>query len=38
LIEEEKIKNVKKSGVGSPNAAIIYNTELKKGSRLDDLE
>ena len=38
LIEEEKIKNVKKSGVGSPNAAIIYNTELKKGSRIDDLE
>ncbi|KXT72794.1 hypothetical protein SGODD07_00602 [Streptococcus gordonii] len=38
LIEEEKVKNVKKSGVGSPNAAIIYNTELKKGSRLDDLE
>ena len=38
LIEEEKVKNVKKSGVGSPNAAIIYNSELKKGSRLDDLE
>lgn len=38
LIEEEKIKNVKKSEVGSPNATIIYNTELKKGSLLDDLE
>ncbi|MBZ2135368.1 hypothetical protein MK514_07915 [Streptococcus gordonii] len=38
LIEEEKIKNVKKSEVGSPNVEIIYNTELKKGSRLDDLE
>ena len=38
LIKEEKLKGVEKSDVGSPNAEIIYNTELKKGSLLDDLE
>ena len=38
LIEEEKIKDVKQSSAGSPNAEIIYNTELKKGSLLDGLE
>ena len=38
LIKEERLKGVEKSDVGSPNAEIIYNTELKKGSLLDDLE
>ena len=38
LIKEGRLKGVEKSDVGSPNAKIIYNTELKKGSLLDDLE
>ncbi|MBX9096655.1 hypothetical protein [Streptococcus gordonii] len=38
LIKEGRLKGVEKSDVGSPNAEIIYNTELKKGSLLDDLE
>lgn len=38
LIKEGRLKGVEKSDVGSPNAKIIYNTELKKGSLLDGLE
>ena len=38
LIKEGRLKGVEESDVGSPNAEIIYNTELKKGSLLDDIE
>ena len=31
LVEDGQLKEVKKSGKGSPNAKVIYNLEIKKG-------
>jgi hypothetical protein len=38
LIKEGRLKGVEKSDVGSPNAEINYNVEMKKGVLSDDLE
>lgn len=38
LIKEGRLKGVEKSDVGSPNAVINYNLEMKKGVLSDDLE
>lgn len=38
LIKEERLKGVEKSDVGSPNAEVIYNLELKKGVLPHDTE
>ena len=38
LIEEGKLKGVENSGLGSPNAKVIYNLELKKGVLPNDTE
>ena len=38
LIKEGRLKGVEKSDVGSPNAVINYNLEMKKGILSDDLE
>ena len=38
LIEEGKIKGVEKSDLGSPNAEVFYNLELKKGVIPNDTE
>ena len=38
LIEEGKLKGVENSDLGSPNAEVIYNLELKKGVLPNDTE
>ena len=38
LIKEGRLKGVEKSDVGSPNAEVIYNLELKKGVLPHDTE
>ena len=38
LIEEGKLKGVEKSDLGSPNAEVFYNLELKKGVIPNDTE
>ena len=38
LIKEGRLKGVEKSDVGSPNAEVIYNLELKKGVLPNDTE
>lgn len=38
LIKEGKLKGVENSGLGSPNAKVIYNLELKKGVLPNDTE
>lgn len=38
LIKEGRLKDVEKSDVGSPNAEVIYNLELKKGVLPHDTE
>ena len=38
LIKEGRLKGVEKSDIGSPNAEVIYNLELKKGVLPNDTE